>query len=97
MAGHSRPQDGVASLAYDPAIHDDARQPQSVRLPLWNGLMDARLKAGHDVERACRDRSGSCPAKSPAGESALQTLDSPHQTAPFGAETFIGQIQSQAF
>jgi hypothetical protein len=22
MAGHSRPQDGVASLAYVPAIHD---------------------------------------------------------------------------
>jgi hypothetical protein len=24
IAGHSRPKDGVASLAYDPAIHDDS-------------------------------------------------------------------------
>jgi len=23
MAGHSRPKDGVATLAYDPAIHDE--------------------------------------------------------------------------
>jgi hypothetical protein len=29
IAGHSRPEDGVASLAYDPAIHDEpsAYQP----------------------------------------------------------------------
>jgi hypothetical protein len=25
MAGHSRPKDGVATLAYDPAIHEAAR------------------------------------------------------------------------
>jgi hypothetical protein len=25
IAGHSRPKDGVASLAYDPAIHERAR------------------------------------------------------------------------
>ena len=38
IAGHSRPKDGVASLAYDPAIHHLSEK------------MDARLKAGHDEE-----------------------------------------------
>jgi hypothetical protein len=28
IAGHSRPKDGVASLAYDPAIHDEFQQSQ---------------------------------------------------------------------
>mgnify|MGYP001063810871 CR=1 FL=1 len=40
MAGHSRSKNGVASLAYAPAIHD-----------FWlSGLqdVDARHKAGHD-------------------------------------------------
>src|SRR6185503_18734693 len=41
MAGHSRPKDGVASLASDPAIH---------ALPLRKKDVDARHKAGHDVE-----------------------------------------------
>jgi len=40
MAGHSRPKDGVASLAYVPAIHAIFRAKQGV---------DARHKAGHDV------------------------------------------------
>jgi hypothetical protein len=45
MAGHSRPKDGVASLAYVPAIHvflasDSIKQD-----------MDARHKAGHDEFR----------------------------------------------
>jgi hypothetical protein len=42
MAGHSRPKDGVATLAYVPAIHAFLRSKQSV---------DARHKAhkaGHD-------------------------------------------------
>ena len=39
MAGHSRLQDGVASLAYVPAIH--------VFLAFIKGV-DARHKAGHD-------------------------------------------------
>jgi len=40
MAGHSRPKDGVASLAYVPAIHVlDPRED-----------VDARHKAGHDEE-----------------------------------------------
>jgi len=38
MAGHSRPKDGVASLAYVPAIH---------ALPCGQGV-DARDKRGHD-------------------------------------------------
>jgi len=38
MAGHSRPKDGVAPLAYVPAIH--------ALLP--DQGVDARHKAGHD-------------------------------------------------
>jgi hypothetical protein len=38
MAGHSRPKDGVASLAYVPAIHALATKQD----------VDARHKAGHD-------------------------------------------------
>jgi hypothetical protein len=38
MAGHSRSKNGVATLAYVPAIH--ARSSVS--------FVDARLKAGHD-------------------------------------------------
>ena len=39
MAGHSRPKDGVASLAYVPAIHAFLVAKQGV---------DARDKRGHD-------------------------------------------------
>jgi hypothetical protein len=39
MAGHSRSKNGVASLAYVPAIH--------VFDPVQEDV-DARLKAGHD-------------------------------------------------
>jgi hypothetical protein len=42
MAGHSRPKDGVASLAYVPAIHAFLIAKQDV---------DARHKAGHDAEK----------------------------------------------
>ena len=38
MAGHSRPKDGVASLAYVPAIRALATKKS----------VDARHKAGHD-------------------------------------------------
>jgi hypothetical protein len=38
MAGHSRPKDGVASLAYVPAIYDFLHRQD----------VDARHKAGHD-------------------------------------------------
>jgi hypothetical protein len=39
MAGHSRPKDGVASLAYVPAIHAFVATKKDV---------DARHEAGHD-------------------------------------------------
>ena len=39
MAGHSRPKDGVASLAYVPAIHELSRGTKDV---------DARDEPGHD-------------------------------------------------
>jgi len=42
MAGHSRLKDGVASLAYVPAIHAF----------LCRQGVDARHKAGHDVDRS---------------------------------------------
>jgi hypothetical protein len=38
IAGHSRPKDGVASLAYDPAIHHCAKK------------MDPRVKPAGDSE-----------------------------------------------
>jgi len=41
VAGHSRPKDGVASLAYVPAIH----------ALLYSQGVDARDKRGHDVDR----------------------------------------------
>jgi hypothetical protein len=40
MAGHSRSKNGVASLAYDPAIH----------ALLYRQAVDVRHKAGHDVD-----------------------------------------------
>jgi hypothetical protein len=61
MAGHSRSKNGVASLAYVPAIH--------VQLLEKKKDVDARHKAGHDVVRAvyqfqmirfCEDERGAC-------------------------------------
>jgi hypothetical protein len=40
MAGHSRSKNGVASLAYAPAIH----------LLLWKRKLDHRVKPGDDAE-----------------------------------------------
>ena len=42
IAGHSRPKDGVASLAYDPAIH------------LLRKMLDPRVKPAGDVARVVR-------------------------------------------
>jgi hypothetical protein len=42
MAGHSRLKDGVASLAYVPAIHVFACRQD----------LDARHKAGHDADKS---------------------------------------------
>jgi hypothetical protein len=41
IAGHRRPKDGVALLAYDPAIH---------RFSHFSFLMDARVKPAHDEQ-----------------------------------------------
>jgi hypothetical protein len=40
MRGHSRPKDGVASLAYDPRIHDERPQDQPYELLSSNIIMD---------------------------------------------------------
>jgi hypothetical protein len=45
MAGHSRLTDGVALLAYVPAIH---------ALAIGKKDVDARHKAGHDGFNDCR-------------------------------------------
>src|SRR5436190_1533614 len=50
IAGHSRTKDGVASLAYDPATHDEAQRVTYVRSWPLRGLMDARVKPAHDAE-----------------------------------------------
>jgi hypothetical protein len=54
MAGHSRSKNGVASLAYDPAIHDDVRRIPTVRFPALRLIMDARVKPAHDAEGVAR-------------------------------------------
>jgi hypothetical protein len=44
MPGHSRPKDGVASLAYVPGIH-------AFLVCIRKQGVDGRDKPGHDVER----------------------------------------------
>ncbi len=48
MAGHSRSKNGVASLAYVPAIHVFVATKQDV---------DARDERGHDVESVMPSRT----------------------------------------
>jgi hypothetical protein len=50
IAGLSRSKNGVASLAYDPAIHEEAQQASTVRFDSLRGFMDARVKPAHDAE-----------------------------------------------
>jgi hypothetical protein len=58
IVGHSRPKDGVASLAYDPAIHEALLRRQSyVSPPMPHQRMDARVKPAHDAERVVRTNS----------------------------------------
>jgi hypothetical protein len=45
MRGHSRPKDGVASLAYDPRIHETVLQPQPYGCYPLRFIMDCRVKA----------------------------------------------------
>jgi len=49
IAAHRRTKDGVASLAYDAAIHDDALRMQTVMLFPWSRFMDPRVKPGGDA------------------------------------------------
>ena len=66
MAGHSRPKDGVASLAYVPAIH----------ALLCSQGVDARDKRGHDVDSPYATSS-----KISAIRSGMSTITScPHGT-----------------
>jgi hypothetical protein len=44
IAGLSRPKDGVASLAYDPAIHDESPRKQIARFSALQFNVDARVK-----------------------------------------------------
>jgi hypothetical protein len=49
MPGHSRPKDGVATLAYDPGIHDEAQHASPyVSQSLMHRLVDCRVKPGND-------------------------------------------------
>jgi hypothetical protein len=51
MPGHSRPKDGVASLAYDPGIHALARLTQALRkIFSLKRVMDRRVKPGGDTD-----------------------------------------------
>jgi len=46
MRGRSRPKDGVATLAYDPAIHEAFRKCGLMSgYHSTRGFMDARVKA----------------------------------------------------
>jgi hypothetical protein len=47
IAGHGRPKDGVASLAYHPAIHETAPRAQATQVgPATRRIVDARVKPG---------------------------------------------------
>jgi hypothetical protein len=45
MRGHSRPQDGVALLAYDPRIHEAAQLPKPYGCHSPHFIMDCRVEA----------------------------------------------------
>ncbi len=47
--GHGRSKNGVASLAYDPVVHADARRTkQNGGSPQADARMDCRVKPGND-------------------------------------------------
>jgi hypothetical protein len=51
MRGHSRPKDGVASLAYDPRIHEAVQPPKPYGSHTLRFIMDCRVKPGNDARR----------------------------------------------
>jgi hypothetical protein len=54
MPGHSRPKDGVASLAYDPGIHAMPQQSENLRVSQLHVLMAPRVKPGRDTVPVAR-------------------------------------------
>jgi hypothetical protein len=54
MRGHSRPKDGVATLAYDPRIHEAMQRLRPYGYHLLRFIMGCRVKPGNDVERLVR-------------------------------------------
>jgi hypothetical protein len=57
-AGHSRPKDGVASLAYGPAIHERVQQTQIGVYAVLQHRMDPRVttRAGGATECSNKPR-----------------------------------------
>jgi hypothetical protein len=55
MRGHSRSKNGVASLAYDPRMHDEVQRRKPYGSCSLKLIMDCRVKPGNDVERSERD------------------------------------------
>ena len=62
MRGLSRPKDGVASLAYDPRIHERSRRSNSYDWHLLRTLMDCRVKPGNDGGEGGMYGIRKCPA-----------------------------------
>ena len=61
MRGHSRPKDGVASLAYDPRIHEAAQRLKSYGCNTRRFIMDCRVKPGKGTRGSAqptRDNAG---------------------------------------
>ena len=58
MRGHSRPKDGVASLAYDPRIHEAAQLLKPYGCHLQCFIMGCRVKPGNDARRGQRFKPG---------------------------------------
>jgi hypothetical protein len=48
MHGHRRTKDGVASLAYDPRIHEATQRPRPYGCHPLRFMIDCRVKPGHD-------------------------------------------------
>ena len=51
MPGLSRLKDGVASLAYDPGIHEAKQHIEPYGCHSQHLIMDCRVKPGNDAER----------------------------------------------
>src|SRR5207253_6243086 len=63
MPGHSRPKDGVATLAYDPGIHEAVQRRIALRL--------SRVDARHGLPGQARQRRGEVAKRRAPVRSAL--------------------------